>query len=141
MNPGQYFADVILPLPLPRIYSYSIPAEMLPFAAIGKRAIVQFREKKQFSAVIKRIHQDAPEAENTKPLLAILDELPVVLPRQLEFWDWMAEYYMCSLGEVYKAALPAGLKLESESRISLSAGYNSALTLNKQEELLIDFIK
>jgi primosomal protein N' (replication factor Y) len=141
MSPGTYFADVILPLPLPRIYSYSIPLELLATAAPGKRAIIQFREKKQYSAVIKRIHQDAPNSENTKPLLAILDELPVVLPKQLEFWDWMSEYYMCSLGEVYKAALPSGLKLESESRISLSAGYDSLISLTNQEELLIDFIK
>ncbi len=141
MTPGHYYADVILPLPLPRIYSYSIPPELLSNAAPGKRAIIQFREKKQFSAVIKRIHQDAPDSDNTKPLLAILDEFPVVLPKQLEFWDWMAEYYMCSLGEVYKAALPSGLKLESESRISLSAAYNPEISLSSQEGLLVNIIK
>jgi primosomal protein N' (replication factor Y) (superfamily II helicase) len=141
MHPGVYFADVILPLPLPRIYSYSIPPEMLSSAKEGKRAIIQFREKKQFSAVIKKIHQIPPDSENTKPLLAILDELPVVLSKQLEFWDWMSEYYMCSLGEVYKAALPSGLKLESESRIALSAGYEPNLPLTGPELVFIDFIK
>src|SRR5664279_2691602 len=141
MTPGHYYADIILPLPLPRIYSYTIPPELISSAAPGKRAIIQFGEKKQFSAVIKRIHQEAPDSESTKPLLAILDEFPVVLPKQLEFWDWMAEYYMCSLGEVYKAALPSGLKLESESRISLSVSYNSDFKLSSQEGLFVEIIK
>lgn len=111
------FADCILPLPLPGNFTYQVPEAFQTQLQPGMRVIVQFGKKKFYSALVKNIHQSAPTEYETKPIVSILDDEPVIHPMQFKFWEWIAEYYHCTEGEVLKAALPSGLKLESETRI------------------------
>src|SRR4030095_737433 len=106
------FAEVILPLSLPKNYTYSIPKEFEETVQVGKRVEIQFGQRKIYAGLIKRIHNDAPAEYKTKPILSVLDEKPIVSEAQLAFWTWMADYYLCSEGDVMNAALPAGFKLE-----------------------------
>lgn len=113
------FADVILPLPLGKYFTYIIPEDIFPIIKIGSRVIVQFGTKKYYTAVVRKIHNNMPDYD-TKPIVEVLDSSPIIRPRQLEFWEWIANYYMCSVGDVYKAALPSGLKPESETTLQLN---------------------
>jgi primosomal protein N' (replication factor Y) (superfamily II helicase) len=135
------YADVILPLAIPQAYSYSVPSALEHEVAIGKRVVVQLGERKQYSAVICRLHSDVPNSTRVKPILAVLDQEPVVLETQLKFWHWMAGYYLCTGGEVYKAALPSGLKLESESVICLASDFTADYTLSPAEDLVIKLLQ
>ena len=117
------FADVILPLPVNRYFTYRIPAEMLDSVHIGSRVIVPFGRKKYYTAIVVSLHMAAPKEYETKDIYAMLDANPVLRHPQLKLWEWIAQYYMCSVGEVYKAALPSGLKIESETLVSLNDDY------------------
>lgn len=128
------FADVIVPLPVPAFFTYRVPYEMNKEIVPGLRAIVQFGKKKVYAAIVREIHQNIPANHSPKYILGLLDEKPVVGEKQLRFWDWIAQYYMCHPGEVMAAALPGALKLASESRISLHEGFrfdSHALTDNE----------
>jgi primosomal protein N' (replication factor Y) len=115
------FADVILPLPLDYRYTYRIPVAFQMRIKTGIRVIVQFGKRKFYSALVYKLHQNAPSGDfEIKDIDAILDEEPIIGEKQIELWEWIANYYCCTLGEVYKAALPAGLKLESQTKISLN---------------------
>jgi primosomal protein N'' len=115
------FADVILPLPLDYRFTYRIPAAFQDRVKVGARVIVQFGKRKFFSALVYKLHQDEPKGDfEIKDIDAILDEEPIVGTKQLQLWEWIAGYYCCSLGEVYKAALPSGLKLESQTKICIN---------------------
>lgn len=111
------FVDVILPLALPRLLTYFVPPEWNDDICIGKRVVVQLQKEKLFTGIIANVHHSKPENYETKPIVSILDKSPVINKSQLSFWQWMAEYYMSTLGEVMAAALPGGLKLSSESKI------------------------
>ena len=112
------YAEVILPLPLEGTFTYAIPTD-IPVEP-GSRVIVSFGKKKIYTGIVHSIHQELTEAFKPKPILEVLDEKPVINGHQLRFFEWMARYYMCTLGEVMNAALPAALKLSSESFVSLS---------------------
>lgn len=115
------FADVILPVPLDYQFTYRIPAAFEARIRVGVRVIVQFGQRKFYSALVFRLHQNQPSGNfDIKDIEAILDEEPIIGEKQLALWQWMADYYCCTLGEVYKAALPSGLKLESQTKISLN---------------------
>lgn len=110
-------ADVILPLPLHTVFTYIVPPSVGDVDT-GYRVIVQFGKKKYYTAIVLRIYeQEEGDGKELKEILSVLDKNPVVLPAQLDFWQWIASYYMCSVGEVYRAALPSALKLESETLI------------------------
>ncbi len=111
------FADVLLPLPLPGVFTYSITEEQHKMIAPGCRVAVQFGRKKLYTGVVVKVHGNKPEAFAVKDILSAIDDKPVVNSLQLKLWDWISEYYMCFPGDVVKAALPAGLKLESETRV------------------------
>jgi len=113
------FVNIILPLPLPLMYTYGVPEEFACLDLIGKRVVVQFGKKKLYSALVRSIQQTKPAYE-TKDILAVLDQKPLLNEINLKFWEWIATYYLCTLGDVYKAALPAGLKIESETSIEIS---------------------
>ncbi|MDE6294606.1 MAG: primosomal protein N', partial [Muribaculaceae bacterium] len=115
------FADVILPLPLYSTYTYSIPEEWEQNVAIGCRVLVQFGRRKFYTGIVNAIHRNKPEGYDIKPIVSILDEMPVVRHPQMKLWDWISSYYLCSPGEVFKAAMPTGLKPESETYISLNS--------------------
>lgn len=112
------FADVILPLPLPQRYTYAVPAEMEKQLARGCRVLVQFGRRKYYTGIVTDMHRDAPAGYEAKPLLAMLDADPVVRHPQLRFWEWISDYYLCTVGEVMKAAIPSGLKVESETFVT-----------------------
>jgi len=138
----QRFVDVILPLPLPGKFTYSVPEEMNGELQPGVRVIVQFGKKKFYSALVHRIHNDEPTGYEIKSVETILDKHPVVHPELFEFWEWIASYYHCSLGEVMKAALPSGLKLESETRVIFNPEYETDKNeLSSREHLLLTFLR
>ena len=120
------YADVILPLPLADSYTYSVPPQWENAVKRGCRVVVQLGVKKMYTGVVLEVHDRKPDVATVKPMLELLDEQPVVSDSQLKFWRWVAEYYICSLGEVYKAALPSGLKLESESVVMLAEAAEGA---------------
>jgi primosomal protein N' (replication factor Y) len=135
------FADIILPVPLPRLFTYHIDREIREEVETGKRVVVSFGKKKLYSGLVESIHHQPPADYETKPILTILDDTPIVTQRQIDFWKWLAAYYQCTVGEVYKAALPSGLKLESESHIIPSEDFQAEAPLNKNEGWILDFIR
>lgn len=117
------FVDVILPLPLYSSYTYAIPPEFVEEVQVGSRVLVQFGKKKFYTGIIESIHSNPPAGFDVKPLVAVLDPEPIIRYPQLNFWKWISDYYLCSPGEVFKAAIPTGLKPESETRVSLNPDY------------------
>ncbi|HEX8328491.1 MAG TPA: primosomal protein N' [Hymenobacter sp.] len=135
------FADVILPLPLPRLYTYRVPYELNDNVVIGGRVIVQFGAKKTLSCIVAAVHENAPKEYQAKYILEFIDDAPVVTQPQLKLFRWMADYYMCTIGEVINAALPSALKLSSESRIQLHPGFSreeNEYPLSAQEEVIVN---
>ncbi|MBI4645807.1 MAG: primosomal protein N', partial [Bacteroidia bacterium] len=130
------YTDIILPLPLPKLYTYSVPEELYDNACSGKRTVVQFGKKKIYTGLIKNIHKNRPKEYETKDILTILDDTPIVNEIQLKFWQWISEYYLCSIGEVMKAALPSGLKLESETKVIFNPEFKHSTELSPKEELI-----
>lgn len=107
------FADVILPLPLSETFTYRIPKGMT--LQVGERVIVPFGAKKYYTALVDHLHDNEPSGFEIKEILEQLDYEPILLPFQRKLWHWIAEYYLCAPGDVFKAALPSGMKLESET--------------------------
>ena len=131
------FVDVLLPLPVDGYFTYRVPFEMNDSVKIGVRVAVQFGKKNLYSALVRRIHEKLPMVV-PKYILAVLDEDPIVNDIQFRFWEWMTEYYMCTLGEVMNAALPPGFKLASETRVILNPGNTEfSYTLSEKEQLVI----
>ncbi len=141
MNEQELYADVILPFALPQLFTYAVPESLHTSLAIGKRAVVQFGKKRFYTSIIAKIHNLKPVGYETKEILSILDEKPVVNPIQFKFWEWISKYYMCTLGEVMKAALPAGLKLESETQVFFNPAFENIDDLSSSEELVLTFIQ
>lgn len=136
------FADVIIPLAVPGTFTYRIPFVLNDQAAVGKRAIVQFGRKKVLAGIICRVHQEVPKGFSPKYILDLLDESPVIVEKQLKFWHWMKDYYLCNLGEVMQAAMPSALKLSSETMIQLSEQYETDKhQLNENEFLIIEALE
>ncbi len=108
----MHYVDVLLPLPLEGLYTYAVPTEMEGRVSFGMRVMVPLGKTKTYVAMAVRVHQDKPQANSLKSILQVLDQHPVLLPEQYRLWQWIAHYYMSPLGDVLKAALPAGLKNE-----------------------------
>lgn len=133
------FADVILPLALPKNYTYSVPADMRETIKLGSRVAVQLGKQKKYTGIVKALHDQAPLDYKTKDILDILDKDPVVYPNQLKFWQWLASYYMCTEGEVLNAALPAHLKLSSETLLLFNDSFGDDFsTLNDSEYMIAE---
>ncbi|MEK9614432.1 MAG: primosomal protein N' [Flavobacteriaceae bacterium] len=109
------FIDVILPLALPKAYTYTITEDHYDQLAPGFRVAVPFGKQKVYTAVVIRVHRVAPQTYGPKSIVMILDKIAMVTPIQLEFWEWMARYYMCSMGDIMRASLPAALLIESQT--------------------------
>lgn len=132
------FVEVILPLALPNTYTYRVPHEWVDEILVGQRVIVQFgKGKKQYSAIVAKIHHQPPKSYQAKYIEAILDESPILHQAQLDLWEWMAEYYMANIGEVMIAALPGGLRLASETRVLLHPEYEKSIHDLTDEEYLV----
>ena len=144
------YVDVILPLPIHGSFTYL--AEIDLDLNIGQRVVVQFGSRKLYTAIVIKIHDERPKEYDAKELLAILDENPIVNEKQLQFWFWIAEYYMCNLGDVMNAALPSSFKLASESKVIIHSDFDGDMedfsenetrivnALLNQEELLVQEI-
>ncbi|MDE6792830.1 MAG: primosomal protein N', partial [Muribaculaceae bacterium] len=117
------FAEVLLPLPLYSTFTYSIPEEMENDIQAGSRVLVQFGKKKYYTGIVEFTHSTPPAGYEVKPVMALLDASPIVRYPQLKLWHWIADYYLCAPGEVFKAAIPTGLKPESETFVSLNPDY------------------
>ncbi|TSD67214.1 primosomal protein N' [Inquilinus sp. KBS0705] len=131
------FVEVILPLAISINYTYRVPYDMNNAIAIGKRVVVQFGKSKLYTAIVCNITQQAPAKYEAKYIIDILDDVPVVTPGQLQFWQWMAGYYMCNEGEVMNAALPTALKLASETKVMLNRDFEYDRTQLHDKEFLI----
>ena len=135
------FADVLVPVPLDGSFTYSIPPEMERDVVVGKRVVVEFGKRKKYSAIVVKVHDNAPGGEfEIKPIAEVLDSQPVVTPEQISFWKWIADYYICSPGEVMTAAMPAGMKLASESIITINPDDDGNATLSEREQKVKDML-
>lgn len=132
------FLEVILPIPLPGTFTYSFSESSFSEPHIGARVIVQFGKRKVYTGVIAHIHDTAPADYDPKEIMDLVDHQPIVTPTQLQFFEWISRYYMCTIGEVLNAALPAGMKISSESYLSLNPDINlEELELTEKEEIVI----
>lgn len=134
------FAELLLPVPVPRLFTYRIPQKLNDVVRIGQRAIVQFGDRKIVTGLIFDLHDRPPKDFQAKSILEVLDDFPSVNEVQLKLFQWLADYYMCTLGEVMNAALPAGLKLSSESMVQLHPAFtleDSTLDFSEKEVMLL----
>lgn len=128
------YADVILPVPLQGLFTYAVPDGMS--VGVGKRVLVTFGRSKSYLAVVARVHDVKPEGYTVKPIAQVMDAELIVTDTQLRLWQWLSDYYLSPIGEVYKAALPAGLKAEdgykpkTETFIRLTAAYRNVAALH-----------
>ncbi len=113
------FAQVILPIPLPKLFTYAVPLDLYGQLSPGSLVLAQFGSRKIYTAIVHSLTDQAPDYK-VKTLLSLEQDLPVLTPAQLKFWDWMSAYYLCSLGEVMLASLPAAMRLQSESILVLN---------------------
>ncbi len=149
------YVDVILPLPLEGLFTYGVSDELAAQVQAGVRVVVPFNKSKRYTAIAVRLHDEKPDFD-TKNVIEILDNQPIILPEQLRLWQWISDYYMAPLGEVMNAALPAGLKNEdgyqpkTETCIGLCEAYRSEQALHlafdmlhraeKQQKVLAEFL-
>ncbi len=151
----MHYAEIILPVPLPGTFTYIVPEGMAVDIQIGMRASVPFGPKKIHTGIIAAIHQEKPTAFTPKAILALPDEEPMLREPQLQFWNWLSEYYMANFGEIYQAAVPAGFKTDSykpktetyvrltEAMLdenALSEAMDKLKRANKQLQVLMQFL-
>lgn len=134
------YVNVILPFALPGYFTYSVPNELVSEMQIGKRAIVQFGKRKYYSALIVETNVTPKANYDFKEIEDIIDKIPIVNQLQIDLWNWIADYYICSLGEVFKAAIPSLLKLESNSKIIYNSDFDFNGELSDSEKELLNYI-
>ena len=132
-----YFVDVVLPITLERTFTYSLTAEEVVRIQIGTRIAVPFGKSKIYTAIVVKTHEVPPEVYEAKPIYHFLDDIPLVTQMQLRHWIWIAQYYMCTLGEVVRMALPSALLLESETLILRKPDVEINDTELKDDEFLV----
>ncbi len=151
------YADIILPVPLDGLFTYSVPEAMQPLLKPGMRVLVPFGRNKSYVGIVDRLHDNKPEGYTVKPIAQLMDQQPILQNAQLKLWHWIAEYYMSPIGDVMKAALPAGLKAEegyrprTETYIRLTPAYQNETTLHvalnilarapKQQQAFISYLQ
>ncbi len=138
------FADVLLPVPIPHLFTYRVPLEFNDQIDIGWRVIVQFGKRKIITGIVAKVHDHPPKVYEAKYIIDLLDNEPIILENQLELFHWMANYYMCTAGEVLNVAMPSGLKLSSESKIQLNPAVKleeEELAFTDQEQLILNVLK
>ncbi|MBT3385586.1 MAG: primosomal protein N' [Prolixibacteraceae bacterium] len=137
---SDLFAKVILPLSLHDAFTYKVPPLFEKQIQPGQRVVVQFGQKKYYAALVISLTKKKPGAFEAKEVLQVLDEQPVVLPGNFELWNWISKYYCCTLGDVFRAALPSGLKMESKSKIYLTSEEFEG-SLSEKERFLVQQLK
>ena len=137
MQKPLYFIDVILPIPLERLFTYSVTKAEYEFLEKGMRVAVPFGKSKIYTAIVFNFHQNPPEKYQAKDIHQILDSEPIITNTQLDLWSWMSKYYMCTLGDIVRAALPSAFLLESESIIKLNSEIEIEDSTLKDDEFLV----
>ncbi len=129
------YIDAILPVPLDALFTYAVPNEMTTNIHEGSRVIVQFGKKKFYTAIVYHKYEAEEKGDEIKEVVAILENYPIVNAIQLKFWNWISSYYMCTLGDVFRAALPSALKIESETFVTLNPDFEGEepFTTNEQK--------
>ena len=133
----MYFVEVILPLSLAKTFTYSVSEAEFHFIKIGMRVAVSFGKSKIYTALVIEIHQNKPALYEAKEIHQILDEKPIVTQIQIKHWQWIASYYMCAIGDVYRGAMPSALLLESETLISQKTNLFVDTSLLSDDEFLV----
>ena len=144
MNTKQHlihFIDVILPIPIQRTFTYSVTEDEADFLKKGMRVAVSFGKSKMYTGLVLNIHTNAPTLYEAKEIHQILDEIPLVNEKQLQHWQWIANYYMCSLGDVYRASLPSAFLLESETIIYKNNTFLDETILADDEFLIFEALQ
>ena len=118
------FAELLLPVPIPKFFTYRVPFQWNDHIRPGQRAIVQFGDRKILTGLVTSLHDKPPREYEAKYILELLDEFPVVIDLQFKLYQWIADYYMCTMGEVMNAALPSGFRLSSESMVQIHPAFN-----------------
>jgi primosomal protein N' (replication factor Y) len=131
------YAEIIIPLALPKNYTWSVPDHLMDQLHVGCRVEVNLGKNKKYAGIVKTIHNEKPEFFEAKDILNVLDTEPVVFEEQIKLWEWMASYYMCSEGEVMAAALPAHFKLSSETILVFNEEYGDDFSALDHDEYLV----
>lgn len=131
------YAEIVIPLALPKNYTWSVPDSLLDSIHVGCRVEVNLGKNKKYAGIVKRLHEDKPQFIEPKDILNLLDAEPVVFDQQLHLWAWMASYYMCSEGEVMAAALPSHFKLSSETVLVFNEEYGDDFSALDHDEFLV----
>ncbi|EJL68493.1 replication restart helicase PriA [Chryseobacterium populi] len=113
------YAQIVLPLNLKGSFTYKVPEELTPVIQPGMRVLVPFGGKKIYTGIVFELHDNEPENFIAKEIISVLDESPILTEEQIQFWNWLSDYYLCGLGEIYRFAFPSSLKLESETYLKL----------------------
>jgi primosomal protein N' (replication factor Y) len=135
------YADVIIPLNLPKALTYGVPHEMQELLRVGMRVEVALGKNKRYSAIVERLHDEKPESYQVKPIKGIIDDEPVVNEMQLQLWRWISQYYMAAPGEVMQAALPAHMKLMGETRLEWIAPEGSVFEWSDEAYLAAEALE
>ncbi|MEY4930378.1 MAG: primosomal protein, partial [Bacteroidota bacterium] len=138
------FAEIVLPVPIARLFTYRVPKEWQEQIRVGQRVIVPFGQKKILTGIVVTIHHQPPKDYEAKYVLELLDEHEVIYAPQFQLYQWIADYYLCTMGEVINAALPSGLKLSSESMVQLRPGFDiddSDFDFSEKERILLARLK
>jgi len=136
-----HFIDVILPIPIQKTFTYSVTQYEYEFLKKGMRVAVSFGKTKMYTGLVFKLHQIPPETYDAKEILQILDNKPIVTEHQLKHWEWISTYYMCGLGDVYRAALPSAFLLESETIIFKNESFDNKDILNDEEFLIYEALQ
>ncbi len=132
------YIDVVLPLPLQRLFTYAITEAEASFLQPGMRVAVPFGKTKIYTGIVYSVHQNNPTAYEAKEIHQILDDFPIVNESQLRHWQWIANYYLCSLGEVMRSAVPSAFLLESETLVSLNDTFKDESQLSDDEFIIVE---
>jgi len=137
----SHFINVILPIPVANTFTYSVTKAEANFLQKGMRVAVPFGTKKMYTALVLDIHQEQPTLYEAKEIYQILDDVPLVNEQQLQHWQWIASYYLCALGDVFRAALPSAFLLESETVIYKNEAFSDETTLTDDEFLIFEALQ
>ena len=137
----MHFIDIILPIPIQKTYTYSVTEDEANFLQKGMRVAVSFGKTKMYTGLVFNIHQTAPILYEAKEILQILDQKPIVNELQLKHWQWISTYYMCSLGDVYRASLPSAFLLESETIVYKNDAFLEESVLEDDEFLIFEALQ
>ena len=141
MSARPLYAEVIIPLSVEGVFTYALPEHLSGQAAPGQRVLVSFGKRRIYSGIIRSLFNSPPDGIQPKEILEVLDASPYVRSTQLQLWDWMSSYYMCRPGDVMRAALPSGLRPESESRVRICRDFMDDGSLDSHERLLLEVVK